>query len=79
MDNIENKMEDRYERRRERHEQRIERREDRHHYGSGRIWTGLFILIIGVAALLKSFFFPVPDWMFTWQMLLIILGFFIGI
>ncbi|MBD0287153.1 MAG: hypothetical protein ICV79_17245 [Flavisolibacter sp.] len=79
MDNIENKMEDRYERRRERQEQRIERREDRHHYGSGRIWTGLFILIIGVAALLKSFLFPVPDWMFTWQMLLIILGFFIGV
>ncbi|MBD0288845.1 MAG: hypothetical protein ICV79_25980 [Flavisolibacter sp.] len=79
MDNLKNEIEERYGRGRERQERRMERRAGRHHYGSGRIWTGLFILIIGVAALLKSFFFPVPDWMFTWQMLLIILGFFIGV
>lgn len=47
---------------------------------SGRRWTGAFLLLIGTAALLKSYFIPtLPAWLFTWQMLLIILGFFIGI
>lgn len=45
----------------------------------GRIWTGIFILIIGVAALLKASLTDFPDWLFSWQMLLIALGFFIGL
>jgi predicted membrane protein len=47
--------------------------------GGGHIWTGVFLLIIGGAALLKSMLFPIPAWLFTWQMLLIALGFFMGI
>lgn len=45
----------------------------------GHMWTGVFLLIIGAAALLKAMVFPMPPWVFTWQMLLIALGFFLGI
>ncbi len=45
----------------------------------GRVWTGLFIVIIGVLALLKSFAFPLPNWLFSWQMLLIAIGLFVGL
>lgn len=55
-----------------------EREMERHHR-QGRIWTGLFILLIGAVALLKSFNVPLPEWLFTWQMLLIALGLFIGL
>jgi predicted membrane protein len=47
--------------------------------GRGNVWIGVLLLIIGVAALLKVMLFPIPDWVFTWQMLLIIMGFFMGI
>jgi predicted membrane protein len=45
----------------------------------GHIWTGIFILIIGVAALVKASTTSLPDWVFSWQSFLILLGFFIGI
>jgi predicted membrane protein len=47
--------------------------------GRGNMWTGVFLLIIGAVALLKAMLFPLPAWVFTWQMLLIALGFFLGI
>lgn len=47
--------------------------------GQGHVWTGLFLLIIGAVALVKSFGAPVPVWLFTWQMLLITIGLFIGV
>lgn len=46
----------------------------------GRIWTGLFLLVIGGLLLLKTthlIFFPV--WFFTWPVLLIAIGLFIGL
>ncbi len=46
---------------------------------NGHIWTGIFLLLIGVVALAKSFGADLPEWMFTWQMLLIGLGLFIGV
>src|SRR5687767_1198691 len=42
------------------------------------IWTGIFILAIGGLALARSMGTPMPDWLFTWQMLLIAIGLFIG-
>jgi predicted membrane protein len=45
----------------------------------GRLWTGIFILIIGVAALLKASLTDFPDWLFSWQTLLIAIGLFLGI
>lgn len=43
------------------------------------IWTGAFILLIGVAALVKATVTNLPDWVFSWQSFLICLGFFIGL
>lgn len=45
----------------------------------GGIWTGLFILLIGVAFLLKATLPDIPHWVFSWQMLLIALGSFLAI
>jgi predicted membrane protein len=46
--------------------------------GSG-IWTGVFILLIGLAALVKVTVLGLPEWLFSWQILLIALGVFFGI
>lgn len=56
---------------------RWESRRERH--GHGHVWTGLFLLLIGGIALVKSFGMPVPVWLFSWQMLLIAIGLFIGL
>ena len=69
-----NDFEKRWEEKRERWESKI-----RNHQRHGHIWTGLIILLIGVAALLKAFAFPMPPWLYTWPMLLIIIGFFSGV
>ncbi len=45
----------------------------------GNVWTGIFILLIGVVAFLKAALVPLPYWVFSWPMLLIALGMFIGI
>ena len=49
-----------------------------HHDGKGRIWTGLFLLVIGGLALARSMGVPIPNWLFSWQMLVIAIGLFIG-
>lgn len=59
---------------RQRWEARCERRSKNSH-----IWTGVFILLIGVAALVKATVTDLPDWMFSWQAFLILLGAFIGV
>ena len=46
--------------------------------GNGHVWTGIFLLGIGGLALARSFGVPMPEWLFTWQMLLIAIGLFIG-
>lgn len=46
---------------------------------AGRVWMGVFLLLIGVLALLRSFGVPLPTWLFTWQMFLIGFGFFLGL
>lgn len=45
----------------------------------GNIWTGLFLLLIGAALILKLNNPGVPSWVFSWQMLLIVLGLFLGL
>src|SRR5689334_16564146 len=60
-----------------------EARMERHAYrdqapGHSHIWTGLFLLLIGGVSLVKSFGAPLPPWVFSWQMLLIVIGLFIG-
>lgn len=69
MNQFETKMRER----KERWEKRMERRQ-----GSGHVWTGVLMLLIGAAALLRQYNEQFPSWVFTWQMLLITLGLFIG-
>lgn len=71
QEDFENRFKERWERRKQRWEQRSDNR-------YGHIWTGAFILLIGVVALIKASVTGVPDWVFSWQMLLVALGFFIG-
>lgn len=72
-DDFGNKFRDKWEEGRSRWEQRMEHR-DKH----GHVWTGIFILLIGVAALLRTTVTDLPPWLFSWQTFLIALGLFIG-
>jgi len=46
--------------------------------GYGRLWSGLFFLLIGGVLLLDQMGFPFPDWLFNWHVLLIAVGLFLG-
>jgi predicted membrane protein len=76
---------DREQRREERRQRWEERRERYRDYGmnnrggSGHIWTGIFILMVGVAALIRASDIDIPYWLFTWYTFLIALGIFTGI
>lgn len=52
---------------------------NRHYSGKGHIWTGVLILVIGIVGLLKVMLIPMPYWVFTWPMILIAVGAFIGV
>ena len=54
-------------------------RQVRRRYGNGRIWAGLFLLLVGGVLLLDQMGFPLPDWLFSWHVLLIAIGIFIGL
>ena len=45
---------------------------------SGRLWAGLFLVLVGTVIVLDRMGFPLPYWLFTWQTFLIALGLFIG-
>jgi predicted membrane protein len=87
MTELQDSREQRKEERRKRREERWKERCGPGHQGqfgiiSGRsnnMLTGVFILVIGVAALLKATLTDFPDWLFSWQMLLIAFGMFIGL
>jgi predicted membrane protein len=61
----ENKREDFFRRLEKRHQQ-------------GRVWTGIFLLVIGAAALMRNYS-GAPEWLFTWETFLIALGLFMGL
>jgi len=46
---------------------------------SGRAWSGVLIIIIGLAFLLNNMNLDIPRWVFSWSNFLIILGVFIGV
>ncbi len=73
-DEFEDRFKERWQEKKERWRNRMDHRSKHSH-----LWTGLFILIIGVAALLKVSNTDLPAWLFSWQMFLIGLGFFSGI
>ena len=45
----------------------------------GRAFTGALLLLIGGVILASKLGFPVPHWLFSWEIILIALGLFIGI
>jgi hypothetical protein len=47
--------------------------------GPGRIWAGLFLLLVGGVLLLDQMGFPLPDWLFNWHVLLLAIGLFVGL
>jgi len=47
--------------------------------GRGHIWAGFFLLIIGGFLLMRAGGVFLPDWLFTWPVLLIAIGIFIGL
>ena len=42
-------------------------------------WVGLLLLVVGAVLLLRQTGYPIPYWIFSWQMILIVVGLFIGI
>src|SRR6266550_6910281 len=74
---FENKNEERRDWREERKNYAHERWGDRYHSGNGGIWTGVLLLLIGADYFLVENK-VIPDWMWSWNMLLIALGLFIG-
>ncbi|UKT65123.1 LiaF transmembrane domain-containing protein [Pedobacter mucosus] len=49
-----------------------------HIKNSGRVWSGLIIVIIGFAFLLNNMGLDIPHWVFSFWSFLIVLGLFIG-
>ncbi|HVF98013.1 MAG TPA: DUF5668 domain-containing protein [Flavisolibacter sp.] len=62
-------------------DKRIEERWGNHprHSERGRIWVGLFLLVIGGLFLARAGGVLFPNWFFTWPMLLIGIGLFSGV
>src|SRR5215469_18967741 len=54
-------------------------RQVRRKYVSGRLWAGLFLLLVGGVLLLDQMGFPLPNWLFSWHVLLIAIGLFLGL
>jgi predicted membrane protein len=54
--------------------ERMEKQSNRSH-----IWTGLFLLLVGGALILRMNNPEIPSWIVSWQMLLIALGVFLGL
>jgi predicted membrane protein len=47
--------------------------------GPGRLWAGLFLLLVGGVLLLDQLGVPLPDYLFNWHVLLIAIGLFLGL
>lgn len=63
-------------------DKRNERRFTKQHScqnGQGRIWVGIFLLLVGGLLLAKQSGVPFPSWFFTWPMILIAFGLLSGI
>jgi predicted membrane protein len=46
---------------------------------SSKIWTGLFLIVVGILLLANKMHAGIPDWIFTWPVLAIAIGILIGI
>lgn len=57
-------------------EQNVQRRNK---FLSNNRWTGLILLLVGGVLLLRQFGYPLPGWLISWEMILIVVGLVIGI
>ncbi len=48
------------------------------HHPAGKVLAGLLVVVTGIALLAREFGVSLPSWLFTWEMFLIVLGFYIG-
>lgn len=46
---------------------------------SGKVWAGLIIALVGALLLIDNIGFNMPNWIFHWSNILIVIGLFIGI
>jgi predicted membrane protein len=46
--------------------------------GNGRLWAGLIVVIVGLVFLAEALDVDVPDWLFSWKMLIIGIGLYVG-
>ena len=63
---------------------KIKHMQERNEPNRGRLlnnnrWAGLLFLVVGGVLLLRQTGFPLPSWLFTWEMILITVGLFIGV
>jgi len=82
QDSREQRRQERQQRREERRQRWANNAQGQFGIISGRhnnVLTGIFILIIGVIALMRATIPDFPDWVFSWQMMLIAFGLFIGV
>ena len=56
----------------------FKRRVERNFDGKSSVWSGIFIVLVGIAALARTYIDGL-NWLFSWQMLLIALGVYIGL
>lgn len=57
---------------------RFQRRMDRVHNTKGRILSGVLIIVAGLVLLLKELGYMLPACLFTWKMLLVVIGLYTG-
>jgi predicted membrane protein len=63
----------------ERHERHFMRhRHKYHHHPAGRVLGGFVFILVGLVFFLKTMGVFFPDWLFSWPMLLITIGVFVG-
>ena len=65
-------------RRQRRHERRMEYGM-MYRSGHGTVFTGIFLVVVGIAAFIKVSNPDLPRWLFGWQTFLIALGLFVGV
>ncbi len=54
-------------------------RKQYHENRTGTVLAGLFLLLVGIAAILRQTIFDFPSWVLSWPMILIAVGIFVGL
>ncbi|MGI8951705.1 MAG: LiaF transmembrane domain-containing protein [Chitinophagaceae bacterium] len=57
----------------------MEQNESKYPRPASKIWTGLFLVIVGVLLLAQKMHAGIPDWFISWPVLIIAIGILIGI